>query len=356
MLEPTAIPRVGEEINSPKLSEFLQLNLGKELVVKEIRQFTGGYSNLTYLVITNQGQWVLRRPPGGVAIQHAHDMGREYRVLEKLKGIYGRIPNPVILCEDESVLGYPFYLMEKINGLILRHPQQLDMEFGASVMRQISESVVDNLALLHQINIHSTGLGKLGKPEGYVGRQVAGWTKRYQHAMTDDIPDMHNLARWMEANQPKDDYPGLIHNDYKYDNLVLDASEPARILAVLDWEMATVGDTRMDLGTSLAYWSEPSEADASPLMSNSVSWLPGNLNREEVVERYAKATGHDPGNILFYYVYGTFKIAVIVQQIYSRWKKGLSQDPRFGELIHGVRFFAHLGKRAIEKGRISDLL
>lgn len=355
MSEATIRPRAGDELPAAELNAYLRKQLPGFEGTRDIRQFPGGFSNLTYLLDTNLGTWVLRRPPRGAAIQSAHDMAREYRVLERLRRIYGRIPAPVLLCEDASVLGAPFYLMERVEGVILRNAPPKGMDLGPDKMHAISEAAVDNLALLHQIDIQATGLTELGKVDGYVARQVAGWIKRYQNALTDDLPEMEALAQWMTTHQPADGCPGLIHNDYKYDNLVLDSQEPARILAVLDWEMATVGDTRMDLGTSLAYWSEAAEAAAMPLAAANLTWLPGNLTRSQVVERYGRATGHDLTDVLFYYVYGTFKIAVIIQQIYARWKSGHSSDPRFGTLIEGVRYFSKLGVRALEKGRISGI-
>ncbi len=356
MQDQTIDVRSGEELNVDKLSTYLKEQIPGFTGITEIRQFPGGFSNLTYLVRTNLGTWVLRRPPRGAKIKSAHDMAREFRVLEKLQPIYGRIPAPIHLCEDQELLGYTFYVMERVEGIILRNKPPQGLDLSPSRMRVISEATIDNIALLHQINIDSTGLSELGKPEGYVERQVSGWTKRYHNAQTDDIAVMEELADWMAKHQPTDGYPGLIHNDYKYDNLVLDQAEPARILAVLDWEMATVGDTRMDLGTSLAYWSEAPEAKVMQMAAGNLTWLPGNLTRMEVVERYQQTTGHQLDNILFYYVYGAFKIAVIVQQIYARWKQGHSKDPRFSELIHAVHYFGNLARLAIEKDRISRLL
>ncbi len=348
--------RAGEELNLEQLTQYLIQHVPDFTQINAIRQFPGGFSNLTYLLDTNLGEWVLRRPPRGAKIKSAHDMGREYRVLEKLQPIYGRIPAPIHLCEDEEQLGYSFYTMERVKGIILRNKPPKGLDLSPSQMRVISEATIDNLALLHQIDIDATSVRDIGKPEGYVGRQVVGWIKRYRNAQTDDIQSMDEVAEWMQANQPVDGPPGLIHNDYKYDNLVLDQEEPARILAVLDWEMATVGDTRMDLGTTLAYWTEPAEAKLMQLAAGNLTWLPGNLNREEVVERYEQTTGKEVGSTLFYYVYGAFKIAVIVQQIYRRWKQGHSSDPRFGGLIHAVHYFGNLARMAIDKDRISNLV
>ncbi|MCB0596521.1 MAG: phosphotransferase family protein [Lewinellaceae bacterium] len=355
MLDQAAPVREGEELDQAKLSEYFRRHWKGFQEIKAIRQFPGGYSNLTYLLQTGRGEYVLRRPPFGANIKSAHDMGREYRVLSALDGIYEKIPRPVLYCEDETVIGVPFYIMERVQGVILRGGSFKKMGLEPDQMRAISEAAVDNLAGLHRIDIQATGLAGIGKPEGYIGRQVEGWAKRYYKAQTDTIPDMDELAEWMRANQPEEGPAGLIHNDYKYDNLVLQTDQLSHIRAVLDWEMATVGDPLMDLGTSLAYWTEPGEARLLPLAAANLTWLPGNLTRAEVVERYAAQSGRHVGDPLFYYVYGAFKIGVIVQQIYARYRKGHTRDERFANLIEAVRFFGQLGRRALDRGRISGL-
>lgn len=356
MLDKAKEVRKGEELNQESLENYFKKVIPDFRSIDAIRQFPGGFSNLTYLLKTNLGEWVLRRPPHGANIKSAHDMSREFRVLEKLQGIYGRIPRAIHYCDDVNILGSSFYLMERVQGLILRNRPPKGYDLNPARMQAISQAAVDNLALLHQIDINVTGLHELGKTQGYVDRQVSGWIKRYKNAQTDEISSMDAIADWMVANQPADGCPGLIHNDYKYDNLVLDVNEPARILAVLDWEMATTGDTRMDLGTSLAYWTEASEVGMVEMGIGNLSWMPGNLSRQEMVERYANTTGHNLDNVLFYFVFGTFKISVIAQQIYARWKKGMTKDPRFEHLIHVVKYLAKTGSTAIDKDRISDLL
>ncbi|MCB9295890.1 MAG: phosphotransferase family protein [Lewinellaceae bacterium] len=355
MIDQAANIRQGEEPDQPKLEAYLRQHLPGFSSLEAIRQFPGGYSNLTYLLQTNQGEYVLRRPPFGANIKSAHDMAREYRVLSALDGIYEKIPHPVLYCADESVIGAPFYIMERVRGVILRGSSYQGAGLEPDLMRAVSEAAVDNLAALHRIDIEASGLISIGKPEGYVGRQVEGWIKRYYKAETDTVQSMNELAEWMRANQPAEGPAGLIHNDYKYDNLVLQEGQLSHILAVLDWEMATVGDPLMDLGTSLAYWTEPAEARMMPLAAANLTWLPGNLTRAEVVERYAAQSGREIKDPLFYYVYGAFKIGVIIQQIYARYRKGHTQDERFANLIEGVRFFGQLGRRALEKGRISGL-
>ena len=343
--------REGELPDLQKLSTYLQDHLsgGKGELV--IHQFPGGYSNLTFLISIGDQEFVLRKPPNGANIKSAHDMGREFRVLEALKPVYKPIPAPVLFCEDETVIGSPFYIMERVRGVILRNKPPKGIDLTEQIMRGISLSAINNLAALHSIDIHSTGLIQLGKPDGYIERQVNGWIKRYLNAETDLVEDMNFVAQWMKENAPNDGDPAFIHNDYKYDNLLLNPEDLQQIVAVLDWEMATVGSPLMDLGTTLAYWAEASDSPA--LKPFNLTWFPGNLNREEVVQQYSLARNIELPNVLFYYVFGCFKIAVIVQQIYARYKKGFSKDDRFAGLLHVVKACSENARKAISYQRIS---
>lgn len=318
----------------------------------EIRQFPGGYSNLTFLLHCNNQEIVLRKPPRGANIKSAHDMGREFRVLQALLPVFPAVPKPILLCEDETIIGAPFYLMERVEGVILRNRLPKGMEINPATMKQLSEAAVDLLAKLHDIDLHSTGLIQMGKPEGYIHRQVKGWSERYQKATTDEIPDIIQVAEWLADNEPADAEVSFIHNDFKYDNLVLSPDNLTTIKAVLDWEMATVGSPLMDLGTSLAYWAEAT--DSPVLKPFNLTWLEGNLNREQVLMHYAAQRKISADGFLFYYVFGCFKIAVIVQQIYARYKKGLTTDPRFAGLIEVVKAMAANGRQAIQYNRISN--
>lgn len=351
MIDQAQKVREGESLDTKKLSAYLNEHLDSFSGELEIRQFPSGYSNLTYLLKTGEKEYVLRRPPFGANIKSAHDMGREYKVLSALKPVYRQVPQPVLYCEDESVIGAPFYLMERVEGIILRNKPPQGMELSPELMRSISEAAVDKLANLHSLDLQSSGLINMGKPEGYVHRQVEGWIRRYYNAETDKINGMDQTARWMQENQPAESSVAFIHNDYKYDNLVLDPENPSRIIAVLDWEMATVGDPLMDLGTTLGYWAEANDSPA--LKPFNLTWMPGNLTRQEVVERYAQHRGVEVPDMLFYYVFGAFKIGVIVQQIYARYKKGYTQDPRFAGLIHVVQACAANAEKAMQSGKIS---
>ncbi len=337
--------RQGEEINLEALNTYLKLNSSIG-VIKGQQQFPGGYSNLTYLLQTDTNEYVLRRPPVGASIKSAHDMGREFNVLSLLKSHYSKIPTPIIHCEDVNIIGAPFYIMQRIKGVILRPASVKEIRLDPAEMKRISESLVDNLVTLHAIDIDKTGLRQLGKPEGYVQRQVEGWTKRYETAQTDKIDAMENVSTWLNRYQPQDSAPTLLHNDYKYDNIVHNTDNLSEIVGVLDWEMATVGDPGMELGASLAYWAEEGDGDLAKVFN--ISWLPGNLTRKEVVDRYSEKSERIINHPVFYYVFGLYKNAVIAQQIYARWKQGHSKDPRFGQLIHVIKDLGKRGEKAIE--------
>lgn len=342
--------RSGEELDQVALQTYLDEQQTGVGTIIEITQFPGGYSNLTYLLRTNRGEYVLRRPPFGAKdIKGGHDMGREFRVLSMLQSAgYAKIPGPVIFCDDESVMGCPFYVMERVPGVILRAHMAAKLDLSPATMRHLSESLVDALVALHTLDIQQTGLAGLGKPEGYIRRQVDGWHKRYLASQTDDVSAMTDLARWLDQNLPAENPPTLLHNDFKYDNVVL-SPDLSEIRAVLDWEMCTVGDPLMDVGTSLSYWAE---ANDDPFRKSfNLTWLPGNLTRQEFANRYAERSGRDVSNLLYYYVFGLFKNAVVIQQIYARYKKGLTQDERFAGLLTGVQALSHHGAESVERGR-----
>ncbi|MFT7032902.1 MAG: aminoglycoside phosphotransferase (APT) family kinase protein [Cyclobacteriaceae bacterium] len=351
MDKPSMVMRKGEEIDLQALQTYLQDNR-VTLGDISIEQFQNGYSNLTYLVRCREGEFVLRRPPKNANIKSAHDMGREFKVLSLLKPVFDKVPTPTIYCEDDSVIGSPFYIMERVQGIILRSSPPKGMSLTPDLMLAVSENAIDNLAALHSLDIQTTGLIELGKPEGYAQRQVEGWGGRYEKSKTDDLPSMADLSEWISSNIPKDNPPCMIHNDYKYDNMVLSLENHTEIKAILDWEMATVGDPMMDLGTTLAYWSEL--ADNVALKPFSLTWMPGNLKRQEVIDRYQLRTGKEVTNIVFYFAYASFKLGVICQQIYARYKRGSTTDARFASLIGVVNACGQNGLRAIEKDRISN--
>jgi aminoglycoside phosphotransferase (APT) family kinase protein len=280
-------------------------------------------------------------------------MGREFRVLSRLAGVYPPAPRPLAYCEDPAVLGAPFYIMERRRGLILRAKPPPGLIIDAPTARRLSTVVIDNLADLHSLDFRAAGLGDLGKPDGYVGRQVTGWRDRYAKAKTDDLPALDRVAAWLAGNMPAESgSPALIHNDYKYDNVVLDPANLTRVVAVLDWEMATVGDPLMDLGTTLGYWVQADDPLELQRHAMGPTMLPDTLTRRELADRYADRSGRDVADVVFYYVYGLFKIAVIIQQIYARYVHGHTRDERFARLDELVAVMAEQANRAIATGRI----
>jgi aminoglycoside phosphotransferase (APT) family kinase protein len=352
LLDQPTQTRPGEELDVAQLRAYLLAtfpDLSGELTVQ---QFPAGHSNLTYFLQLGGREFVLRRPPFGANVKSAHDMAREHRILTTLRPVYPKVPQPLAYCPDESVIGAEFYLMERVQGLILRQRPPKELALTPERMRTIALATVDNLAALHQIDVQATQLVQIGKPEGYVQRQVEGWIGRYRRAETEVVPGMDQAAEWLPANLPTEQPPALLHNDYKYDNLVFNPDNLAEVVAVLDWEMATVGDPLMDLGTALGYWAESDSPEV--LKTFSLTALPGNLSRQQVLERYAAQTGHQVGQAVFYYVFGCLKIGVICQQIYARYVKGFTKDPRFANMIYLVQAFGHSAAQAIGYGRISD--
>ncbi|HXA76873.1 MAG TPA: phosphotransferase family protein [Candidatus Acidoferrales bacterium] len=333
---PDAVRR-GEELNLESLEPFLARSFPSDPGPLVVEQFPSGHSNLTYLLRLGEREMVLRRPPFGSKVKSAHDMGREYRVLSKLHPAYSAAPKVLLYCNDDSVLGSPFYLMERIRGIILRRDPPPGLEFTAETARRLSESFIDNLALLHGLDYTAIGLGDLGKPQGYLSRQVNGWLERYDGSKTHDLPEVARIAAWLRDHMPATSDAALLHNDYKYDNVMLDQRDITRIVGVLDWEMSTIGDPLTDLGTTLAYWVDPQDPDELQKIRWGPSSHPGSLTRSQLVERYARATTRDVSNMAFYLAFARFKIAVIVQQIYCRYHQGLTKDPRFASMSDLVK-------------------
>ncbi len=351
-LDRTRDVRSGEELDAEKLQAYLREQLPKVEGPLSIEQFPAGHSNLTYCIRIGDEQFVLRRPPFGSKVKSAHDMGREYRVLSKLHKVYGPAPEPLVYCDDGDVIGAPFYLMRRVEGIILRKDLPRGMEIAPELARAMSESFIDNLAALHALDHNEIGLADLGKPQGYVQRQVAGWTKRYEGSRTDDIAEVEPVAKWLSENMPPEGAASLIHNDYKFDNVVLAADDLTNIVGVLDWEMSTLGDSLMDLGTAISYWIDPDDPDDLQLIRWGPTTLPGCLSRRQLVDRYAQQTGRDTSNIVFYLAFAFFKTAVIAQQIYYRYHQGLTKDERFAFFIEATRIMMRSALRTIETGKV----
>jgi aminoglycoside phosphotransferase (APT) family kinase protein len=351
-LDRSTTVREGEELDLKKLEPFLLEHLPGAARPVVVKQYPSGHSNLTYLLRMGRRDIVLRRPPFGSKVKTAHDMSREYRVLSKLHAAYPQAPEVVLYCDDESVLGAPFYLMEPIHGVILRRDPPAGLPFSAETARRLSESFVANLAKLHALDYVAIGLGELGKPQGYLERQVQGWVERYYGSQTHDLGEVEFLATWMRQHLPGASGASLIHNDYKYDNVVLAADDITRIVGLLDWEMTTIGDPLADLGTALAYWVDPDDPEELQQLRWCPSTYPGSLTRAQLVERYASETDRDVSGMPFYLVLARFKLAVIVQQIYFRYHQGLTKDQRFQSMSQAVRILLRAALESAEKAVI----
>lgn len=344
--------RQGEELDMDRLASYLADTLGHGSGLLNIEQFPGGSSNLTYLIRIDKSDYVLRRPPFGNTVKSAHDMRREFDVLSKLSTVYAPAPKPLLFCDDFSVIGSEFYLMERRNGLIIRGRSPEILERSQELQRKVAKSFMKNLAGLHALDYEAAGLGELGRPEGYARRQVEGWTKRYFAAKTDELPELENAINWLNATIPNETGASLVHNDYKFDNIMLDPDDLGQITAVLDWEMVTIGNPMMDLGTTLGYWMSHDAGDEMLNMPFNPRVLMENISRSDLVDMYCNASGRQTPNILFYYVFGTFKIAVIAQQIYVRFVRGYTQDTRFAGFGSFVGALGRIAEHAIAKGSI----
>lgn len=303
----------------------------------EVRQFPSGASNLTYLLKIKDWEGVLRRPPLGPIPPKAHDMGRESGILAKLNAAFPLAPKPYFFCDDESVIGAPFYVMERREGVVVDDSFPEGVEPDEKLCRGISRTVVDTLVELHAVDVREAGLDGLGKPEGFLERQTHGWIGRYEKAKTDEIEEVAPLTEWLARDIPESPPPTIIHNDYKLNNLVLAPDDLTDVRAVLDWEMTTVGDPLFDLAVSLTYWVEPTDPDDLKRVLPTVTEQPGFMTRRELIDRYAEVSGRDLSDMHWYAVFGYFKLAGILQQIYARWHNGQTKDERFADFDERVR-------------------
>jgi aminoglycoside phosphotransferase (APT) family kinase protein len=339
--------RPTEQLDWPRLEAWLRTHLtdceipGLDLSLPmHVDQFPGGHSNLTYHVRFGQCELVVRRPPFGPVAPTAHDMAREYRWLTAVHPVFPLAPRAYALCEDVSVVGSVFYVMERRHGIVVRHEEPPPINGRPEVRKQVGLALVDALAALHAIDVEQAGLAHLGKPAGFVERQVRGWADRWHRSKTVDAPEMDALATWLVDNLPANPTrPTIVHGDFKLDNLMLDASEPSRVVAVFDWEMAALGDPLVDLGILLAYWVPNAPAGQHDALTT-VTTLPGWITPAQLVERYAVRSGRDLTSLRFFEVFALFKIAVVIQQIYFRYVTGQTDDPRFANFGDRVTFLA----------------
>jgi len=347
--------RAGEELDWARLEAYLREHLAGAAVpgldlscAMEVGQFAGGHSNLTYLVRFGDVELVVRRPPLGPVPPKAHDMAREYRGLAALHAVFRLAPRPYLVCEDASVVGSVFYVMERRRGLVVRHEETAAWAGRGDDCRRVSHALIDTLVELHEVDVEAHGLDGLGKPAGFVARQVQGWTERWQRAKTDAVPEMDALALWLLRRLPADPVrASIVHGDFKLDNVMLDPSDLSRLVAVLDWEMCALGDPLVDLGIFLAYWP-PSAPGERPAPAGASGWL----TRDEIVARYEQRSGRDVSRVRFYETFALFKVAVVLQQIFFRYARGQTDDARFADFGERV---ASLAREATLRAEESSL-
>lgn len=342
--------RAGEELDLEALRRYLDGRIEGAGTGVAVEQFPGGHSNLTYLLSIGGREYVLRRAPLGPVPPKAHDMAREFRVLHAVHPHFAAAPKPYLLCEDPSIIGAVFYLMERRRGIVIRSSIPAALAARPGLPAEISQAYLDCLVELHAVDISKNGLSALGKPQGFVERQVRGWTERWKAAKTEESPASERVIEYLHSHLPPDGPPSLVHNDFKLDNLMLRPSEPVRVEAVLDWEMTTIGDPLVDLGLTLCYWDPPDRdvrAGPVPCLTTGPGWL----TRDQFAAEYARRTGRDMSSLPFHEVLGIFKLAVIVQQIYVRWFRGQTRDERFANFNVRVRSLMEGAARRIEGAR-----
>lgn len=343
--------RDGEAFDVGKMETFIKDTIPGLDGALSVNQFPSGFSNLTYMLKVGDRELVMRRPPFGKKAKSAHDMSREYRILKSLKPVFPYVPEPLVYCDDPEVIGSSFYIMERLQGIILRKNVPKGLHLSEEDAARLCENWVDVLVTLHGLDYKTIGLEDFGKPDGYVRRQIKGWTARYRDARTDDAPDFEDVMQWLHDHMP-DDSPVacVIHNDYKFDNVVLAPDNLANIVGVLDWEMATIGDPLMDLGASLAYWVTRDDPEEVQMIRMLPTVSPGMLNREQLVARYLSKTGLVVSSFDFYLCFGLFRLAVIAQQIYYRYYHGQTKDKRFGMLIVAVQVLERAAVKLMREG------
>ncbi|MCP3101179.1 phosphotransferase family protein [Myxococcus sp. K15C18031901] len=343
--------RSGEELDAAAVDRWLKQQVSTLEGLPTVTQYSGGASNWTYRLKYPKRDLILRRPPAGTKAKSAHDMAREYRVQKALKPAYPRVPEMVALCQDPAVIGCDFYVMERIDGLIPRANMPKGMNLDRTHTRQLCVNVVDKLLELHAVDAAKVGLTTLGKGPGYPRRQVEGWSDRYEKARTWNVPSFRYVRDWLQEHIPQDIATCVIHNDWRFDNVVLDPEDPTQVIGVLDWEMATLGDPLMDLGSALAYWVQADDDFFFRATRRQPTHVPGMLTRQEVVDYYLQRSGLKPDDWTFYEVFGIFRLAGIIQQIYYRYHHKQTRNPAFKNFWSLVTYFDWRCRRIIRKGK-----
>jgi aminoglycoside phosphotransferase (APT) family kinase protein len=343
--------RPGEELPITSLVEWMNAHIPDLLGTPKVTQYSGGASNSTYCLKFENKSVILRRPPAGTKAKGAHDMGREYRLQAALQSVYPKVPEMLGYTDDESVIGAEFYIMQKLDGIIPRQNMPRDLTISAADAHKLCESALDGLIELHNVDYKAAGLAHIAKGEGYTKRQISGWTGRYQKAKTWNVPKGKKVTDWLANNIPSEEKICITHNDYRFDNLVLNAQNPQQIMGVLDWELATLGDPLMDLGNSLAYWVQADDDWLARRTRRQPTHLPGMMTRKEVIQYYCDKQGLKTEDFAFYEVYGLFRLAAIVQQIYYRYHHKQTRNPQYKHLWIYVHYLLHRCRKIINKNK-----
>lgn len=349
-LDQSGAMRAGEELATAAVDAWLKQALPGLRGDPVVTQYAGGASNWTYRLKYGNDDLILRRPPAGTKAKSAHDMGREFRLQQALKPVFPPVPAMRAYCADGAVTGAEFYVMERLNGVIPRRNLPAGMRLSAPATRELCLAVLDTLIALHQVDYQAAGLESIGAGAGYARRQVDGWSRRYRDARTWNVPGAGRIMDWLAANLPSRERICITHNDFRFDNVVLDPDNPTRVVGVLDWELATLGDPLMDLGNTLAYWVQADDDFLARATRRQPTHLPGMLTRREVVDYYCGAMGITPENWAFYEVYGLFRLSVIVQQIYYRYHHGQTRNPAFKRFWVMVHYLHCRCRRAMKGG------
>ena len=345
--------RKGDELDIGAVDAALKKNVSGLSGSPKVKQYPSGASNLTYALDYPDRSLVLRRPPTGTRPKSGHDMHREYRIMTELAPAFPAVPKTLYYTDDESIIGAEFYVMDRTEGHLIHNDIPKEWGWGETETRALCEEFLTKLVDLHSVDYKAIGLGDFGKPEGYVSRQILGWNRRYEKAWTDDVQKFDDVRDWLEANMPETERgAAVVHGDFRIDNCILNKDDPTKIEAILDWEISALGDPMMDLGNTLAYWIQADDPEFMHMMVRQPSRAPGMMSRQEILDFYAEKSGVDVSGFQFYYVYGIFRLAVIIQQIYYRFYHGQTDNARFKDYGQMVNALGELARQKIKTGKL----
>lgn len=345
--------RKGDEFDVAAVDAALKVKIDGLSGTPKVKQYPSGASNLTYALAYPGREMVLRRPPMGTKPKSGHDMWREYRIMRDLQPVFPYVPEVLYYTDDESIIGAEFYVMDKVEGPLIHKDIPKEWEWSEAQTAKLGDTFIQRLVDLHKVDFKAAGLSDFGKPEGYIERQILGWNKRFEKAWTDDVEKFDDVRQWLNDNRPNTETGhAIVHGDFRIDNCILNVDDPTKISAILDWEISALGDPMMDLGNTLAYWIEADDPPYMQLLVRQPSSAKGMPSRMDFAKVYADHTGADISNIHFYYTYGVFRLAVIIQQIYYRYYHKQTDNPRFKSYGQMTNLLGQLARATIAAGKI----